>query len=90
MTFKVSGDLPIAVGLDIAGSSGTGTTITVTDAGPGFPEAIQNDVFLPLFTNKSNGSGVGLSFVKQVVHAHEGSINISSREHGGTIITLRI
>ena len=83
-------DLPIAVGLDIAGSSGTGTTITVTDAGPGIPEAIQNDVFLPFFTTKSNGSGIGLSFAKQVVHAHEGAINISSRENGGTAITIRI
>lgn len=57
--------------------------IEVADNGPGVPEAIRQDVFLPFFTTKAKGSGVGLSLARQVVLAHRGSIDVAESRWGG-------
>ncbi len=48
--------------------------IEVGDNGPGIAEALVQDIFLPFFTTKAKGTGVGLSLARQVVLAHGGSI----------------
>ena len=53
--------------------------IEVADNGPGVPEALRQDIFLPFFTTKQEGTGVGLSLARQVVLAHRGSISVGDR-----------
>jgi nitrogen fixation/metabolism regulation signal transduction histidine kinase len=62
--------------------------IEVADNGPGVPETLRQDIFLPFFTTKAKGSGVGLSLARQVVLAHGGSIAISDRDGGGALFTI--
>ena len=52
--------------------------IAVHDNGPGIAEGLIQDIFLPFFTTKAKGTGVGLSLARQVVLAHGGSITASN------------
>jgi nitrogen fixation/metabolism regulation signal transduction histidine kinase len=62
--------------------------IRVTDNGKGIAEEIIDDIFIPFFTTKKNGSGIGLSLCKQIVLLHNGKIQIKSVEGKGTIFSL--
>ncbi len=63
--------------------------ISVTDNGCGIvPEAIDR-VFVPFFTTKSKGSGIGLSLCRQVMNRHGGSISVDSQVEKGTSFVLR-
>jgi two-component system nitrogen regulation sensor histidine kinase NtrY len=60
-----------------------GTLIEVEDDGPGVPEALRSDVFLPFFTTRPQGTGVGLNLVRQIVVAHGWSISVDRSPLGG-------
>src|SRR5204863_275980 len=64
--------------------------IVVEDTGPGIPDAQMAKIFVPFFTTKSNGTGLGLSLVQNAVIAHNGRIEVQNIElHGARfIITL--
>ncbi|MDD4636438.1 MAG: ATP-binding protein [Bacteroidales bacterium] len=63
--------------------------ITVSDNGRGIvPEAIDK-VFIPFFTTKTNGSGIGLSLCKQIMSLHGGTISVTSSPGKGSVFTLR-
>lgn len=79
-----------AASLSFALSNGGRTQIEVADNGPGVPETLQNDVFLPFFTTKPAGTGVGLSLARQVVLAHRGSITLLKSESGGALFRILI
>jgi two-component system nitrogen regulation sensor histidine kinase NtrY len=64
--------------------------IEVADNGAGVPEALQQDVFLPFFTTKAKGTGVGLSLARQIVLAHRGSIALARSESGGALFRILI
>ena len=64
--------------------------IEVADNGPGVPEGLKQDIFLPFFTTKQEGTGVGLSLARQVVLAHRGSISVGEREGGGALFRIVI
>jgi PAS domain S-box-containing protein len=65
-------------------------TITVADRGPGIPEELAEKVFLPFFTTKHRGTGLGLPTVKRVVEAHHGAVAVSPRPAGGTIVCVEL
>jgi signal transduction histidine kinase len=66
--------------VEIAG----GLEITVSDSGQGIaPEAI-SDIFLPFYTTKNHGVGVGLSVVNRIVRNHGGTIEVQSSGKSGT------
>lgn len=73
----------IAIDLSIVARRGALVQIDVTDNGPGIPEALQHDIFLPFFTTKPKGTGVGLSLARQIVLAHGGSIEAGDAPAGG-------
>ena len=52
--------------------------ITVTDNGPGIPEDLMDKIFIPFFTTKESGSGVGLSLSRQIMMLHSGSLKVVS------------
>ncbi|HEX8308246.1 MAG TPA: ATP-binding protein [Allosphingosinicella sp.] len=62
--------------------------IEVADNGAGVPEDLRQDVFLPFFTTKAKGTGVGLSLARQVVLAHRGSIGLGTGESGGALFRI--
>jgi signal transduction histidine kinase len=64
--------------------------ITVSDNGAGIPPDVLKKIFVPFFTTKTGGSGIGLSFVRQVALAHGGSIECTSNALSGTRMTLRL
>ncbi len=63
--------------------------IQVSDNGKGIPEELYEKIFIPFFTTKKEGSGIGLSLSKQVMRVHKGSISVSSVPNKETVFTLR-
>jgi nitrogen fixation/metabolism regulation signal transduction histidine kinase len=63
--------------------------ISVTDNGPGISKKSQEDIFIPFFTTKKNGSGVGLSLSRQIMRLHKGQLILSSEEGNGSAFILR-
>ena len=64
--------------------------VEVRDNGPGIPPERREDVFLPFYTTHRGGSGVGLSFARQVALAHGGSITALESPDGGAAIRMTI
>ena len=62
--------------------------IEVRDNGPGIPQDRREDIFLPFYTTHKGGSGVGLSFARQVALAHGGSIAALDAPEGGANIRM--
>ena len=62
--------------------------IEVVDNGPGIPEGIARKIFVPFFTTKEKGSGVGLALARQVMTAHGGFIRVANNADGGATFTL--
>ncbi|TCO09371.1 sensor histidine kinase [Natronoflexus pectinivorans] len=54
------------------------TEIIVVDNGPGIPDEIKDEIFVPFFTTREDGSGIGLSYSRQILRAHGGSIGCNS------------
>lgn len=62
--------------------------IRVADNGTGMEENVQEQIFVPFFSTKKTGSGIGLSLCKQIMLVHRGSISVQSKEGEGTVFTL--
>lgn len=77
-----------AISLSVEATQEGRTRIEVADNGPGIPETLRQDVFLPFFTTKENGTGVGLSLARQIVLAHRGSITVAESSLGGALFRI--
>ena len=64
------------------------SVVEVTDNGSGIPFNVRDFIFMPFFTTKENGSGIGLSFSRQVMKLHRGMIRVFSKENQGTSVLL--
>lgn len=63
----------------VAGMGNNGKPyITISDNGPGIPAELLDQIFVPFFTTRESGSGIGLSLSKQIMRAHGGSLNVYS------------
>lgn len=62
--------------------------IKVADNGPGIDDEVRDKIFIPFFSTKKNGSGIGLSLCKQIMVLHKGSIQALSRKNEGTAFIL--
>jgi signal transduction histidine kinase len=60
------------------------------DTGPGIPADVRDKVFVPFFTTKSRGTGLGLPTAKRIVEAHHGTISIDCPADGGTTVQIRL
>jgi signal transduction histidine kinase len=63
--------------------------IKVADNGTGIPEDVLEQIFIPFFSTKKNGNGIGLSLCKQIMMVHKGSITVQSKVNEGTAFYLR-
>ena len=66
-----------------------GTILQVVDNGSGVPEALLEKIFIPFFTTRKEGSGIGLSLSRQIMRAHKGGITLHSTPDKETVFTLR-
>ena len=71
-------------------SSDTGfAEVVISDEGPGLPDSV--NLFVPFYTTKPEGSGIGLFLSRQIAEAHGGSVTVRNREQGpGCEAVLRI
>jgi len=60
------------------------TEIRVTDNGAGIPPEVRDNLFVPFYTTKKNGSGIGLSLSRTIIHNHKGKMEVRSREGVGS------
>ncbi len=63
--------------------------IKVSDNGNGMDKEVLDKIFVPFFTTKKNGSGIGLSLCKQIMQLHKGSVAVQSAVGEGTTFTLQ-
>ncbi|GAA4803496.1 sensor histidine kinase [Olivibacter ginsenosidimutans] len=63
--------------------------IKVADNGKGIPKDLLENIFIPFFTTRKNGSGVGLTLSKQIMLMHKGNISVHSEEGKGSVFTLQ-
>lgn len=63
-------------------------TIDITDNGHGIPSEIKDKIFIPFFTTKSDGTGIGLSLCKRIIRLHNGHLSIQESHNNQT--TFRI
>lgn len=69
-------------------SSDTDIIVQLSDNGTGIPEKRLADIFLPFYSTKEQASGIGLSFVKQILHLHNASIQVKSFMDKGSTFTM--
>lgn len=62
--------------------------IEVSDNGPGISKELAEKIFVPFYTTKRDGSGVGLALTRQVMIAHGGSVSLSQTDGGGATFIL--
>jgi hypothetical protein len=63
-------------------------TIAIADNGPGLTEQQRERIFVPFYTTKPNGSGIGLSLARQIAFAHGGRIEVQSNEPTGSVFSI--
>jgi nitrogen fixation/metabolism regulation signal transduction histidine kinase len=69
-------------------NEGDRVTIDIADNGHGIKPDIMDKIFMPFFTSKKHGSGIGLSLSRQIMHLHKGSIGVKSKAGEGTVFRL--
>jgi two-component system nitrogen regulation sensor histidine kinase NtrY len=62
--------------------------LQITDNGSGIAEEIRESIFIPFFTTRKNGSGIGLSLARQIMHLHGGTITVQSSPGKETTFNL--
>lgn len=72
----------------IATNAGGSRYIQVSDNGPGIPETIREEIFLPFYTTKQEGTGIGLCLSRQIMRQHGGDLKLSlnNKDKGATFI----
>lgn len=85
------GNAPIRIDLAPANDPGRGTRgweLAVTDQGRGMTQEVLDKIFVPFFTTRSDGTGLGLPVVQQVALLHDGQVSAQSESGKGTRIAL--
>ncbi len=62
--------------------------IVVEDTGPGIPAQERDKLFIPFYTRRAGGTGLGLALCRRIVHAHGGDIEVGDRPGGGARFTV--
>jgi signal transduction histidine kinase len=64
--------------------------ISVRDNGPGIPSEIEDKIFIPFFTTKKGGTGLGLAMAQKIIHAHGGVLDLKNEPGKGTDFIIKI
>jgi two-component system sensor histidine kinase HydH len=68
----------------------TTTTIVVADKGSGMDQNVLENIYVPFYTKKRDGTGLGMPIAKKVVEGHQGKIHISSKPGQGTEVVIEL
>jgi two-component system sensor histidine kinase HydH len=71
-------------------AEGKFAVLTIQDTGRGMPQDVVEKVFVPFYTTKIGGTGLGMVFVRQIVDEHRGVITLASKVGRGTTVTIRL
>ncbi len=74
---------------DVNGGT-TNAIVRVEDTGAGIPAADLQRIFIPFFTTKATGHGIGLALAHRVVTDHGGTLSATNAPHGGAVFTVRL
>jgi PAS domain S-box-containing protein len=75
--------------LTVKSSTGDFLEITLSDTGPGIAGDLADKIFLPFFTTKDRGTGLGLSLVQKIIVSHGGTISVDGSDRGA-IFRIRL
>jgi len=64
--------------------------VSIADTGPGMPAEVRGKVFEPFFTTKHRGTGLGLPIARRIVTAHGGTMDVETRDAGGTVVFVSL
>lgn len=76
------------IDIQVQKGDGENVEIRISDNGPGISPEILENIFVPFFTTKQEGSGIGLSLSRQIIHKHKGSLQAQSEVGKGTTIII--
>ncbi|MBS4058937.1 MAG: hypothetical protein KG029_00930, partial [Bacteroidetes bacterium] len=65
-----------------------GALINIRDKGGGIPKEDINKIFMPFYTTKTQGTGIGLTMVHKIIDAHGGSIAVESIQGEGSLFKI--
>ena len=80
-----TGHIALSAGRDPVGR----VVVAVADNGPGIAADQRDRIFVPFFTTKRQGSGVGLTLVRQIATAHGATVDVGPTPGGGATVSLR-
>lgn len=66
------------------------TELLITDNGRGIPQPDMEKIFIPFFSTRKGGSGMGLGITREIIRMHRGKIQVTSRVGNGTSFTLQL
>jgi signal transduction histidine kinase len=72
------------------GSNHEFAQVEISDTGVGIPNSDLQRIFIPFFTTKASGHGIGLALTHRVITEHGGSLNASNSPDGGAVFTLQL
>lgn len=75
--------------LSASAISGNKVVLKIGDNGMGMSPEVLDKIFIPFFSTKKSGSGIGLSLCKQIMMLHKGNIQVQSTEGEGSMFTLQ-
>lgn len=76
------------ISITAASNANGRVTIDFSDNGHGIKPDVMDKIFMPFFTSKKEGSGIGLSLSRQIMHLHKGTITVKSKPGEGAVFTL--
>ncbi len=79
-----------AISVGVAKDAEGTVLLHIADNGPGIPADLQEQIFVPFFTTKNQGSGIGLSLCRQIIQLHKGSLSVVSKEGEGATFIIRL
>jgi signal transduction histidine kinase len=71
-----------------ARASGDEVTLSVSDDGPGIPQAERDRIFEPFYSTRRDGHGLGLAVVRQIAHAHGARVEVGEGASGGARFSI--
>jgi two-component system sensor histidine kinase HydH len=83
-------DQPARLSVALSGLGNGKLSISFDDNGPGFSQSQLDNPFVPFFTTKAKGMGLGMSIVRNVIEAHQGEVSIGNMPGGGARVVLTL
>lgn len=76
------------ISINVTNENNGRVSVRIIDNGTGIEKEILDKIFIPFFSTKKLGSGIGLNLCKQIMMLHKGTINVESTPGNGSVFTL--